>query len=67
MLNEIYILGIEGAEIKPILRQSPSDCSLGGLAQLRFHFAEALFDRIEVRNTAADIAGARPTTSIAWR
>jgi len=35
------------------------DCSLGGLAQMRFHLAEAQFDRIEVRRILRQISQAR--------
>jgi len=41
-------LAIEGAGNQADSATESFDCSLGGFTQLRFHFAEALFDRIEV-------------------
>src|SRR5450755_697370 len=53
-------LGIEGACNQADSATESFDCSLGGLAQLRFHFAEALFDRIEVRRILRQISQMRP-------
>src|ERR1700704_6042441 len=49
MFEEIctFLVG-EGADNQADSATESLDCSLGGLAQMRFHFAEALFDRIEV-------------------
>jgi hypothetical protein len=41
-------LGTKGADNQTDSTTESLDCSLGGLAQMRFHFTEALFDRIEV-------------------
>ena len=61
MLKEVYtFLGIEGAGNQADSATESFDCSLGGLAQMRFHFAEALFDRIEVRRILRQISQMRP-------
>ena len=50
MLEEIFtFLGAEGADYQSDSATESVDCSLGGRAQMRFDFAKALFDRIEVR------------------
>jgi hypothetical protein len=57
MLKEICTFeGIEGAGNQTGSATKSFDCSLGGLAQLGFHFAEALFDRIEVRRILRQIS-----------
>jgi hypothetical protein len=56
MLEEIFtFLGAEGADYQSDSTTKPLDCSLGGRAQMLFHFAEALFDRIEVRRILRQI------------
>src|SRR5665648_23241 len=53
-------LSFEGAGNQADSATKSFDCALGGLAQLRFHFAEALFDRIEVRRILRQISQMRP-------
>ena len=61
MLKEICTFqGIEGAGNQADSATESFDCSLGRLAQLRFNFAEALFDRIEVRRILRQISQMRP-------
>jgi hypothetical protein len=56
MFEEICtFLGTEGADDQADSATESLDCSLGGLAQMRFHFAEALFDRIKVRRILRQI------------
>jgi len=52
-------LSFEGAGNQADSATKSFDCALGGLAQLRFHFAEALFDRIEIRRILRQISQAR--------
>src|SRR5258708_36539913 len=60
MFEEICtFLGIEGAGNQADSATKSFDCSLDGLAQMRFHLAEALFDRIEVRRILRQISQAR--------
>jgi hypothetical protein len=56
MLEEIStFLGAEGADYQTDSTTKPLDCPLGGRAQVLFHFAKALFDRIEVRRILRQI------------
>jgi len=60
MLEEICtFLSFEGSGNQANPATESFDCSLGGLAQMRFYFAEALFDRIEVRRILRQISQAR--------
>jgi len=60
MLKEVYtFLSIEGTGNQADSATESFDCSLGSLAQMRFHFAEALFNRIEVRRILRQISQAR--------
>src|ERR1700682_3007138 len=52
-------MSFEGAGNQADSATKSFDCALGGLAQLRFHFAEALFDRIEIRRILRQISQAR--------
>src|SRR5665811_1110220 len=52
-------LSFEGAGNQADSATKSFDCAHGGLAQLRFHFAEALFDRIEIRRILRQISQAR--------
>src|SRR6202163_1115942 len=52
-------LSFEGAGNQADSAAKSFDRSLGGLTQLRFHFAEALFDWIEVRRILRQISQAR--------
>src|SRR5665213_1967735 len=60
MLEEICtFLGFEGAGNQADSATKSFDCALGGLAELRFHFAEALFDRIKIRRILRQISQPR--------
>jgi len=52
-------LSFEGAGNQADSAIESRDCALGGLAQLRFYLAEALFDRIEVWGILRQISQAR--------
>ena|SRR6202040_2698257 len=52
-------LSFEGAGNQADSATKSFDCALGSLSQLRFHFAEALFDRIEIRRILRQISQAR--------
>ena len=51
-------LSIEGPGNQADSATESFDCSLGGLAQMRFHFDEAQFNRIEVQRILREISQA---------